>query len=154
MTAARSALAIAALFAGAAGCMSIDYRPQTAWEATLIPTEFAEDPTATVAAVTRGSTSIQAGITITGVPNTVYAWEIGQGRCDSALRTRIGVVGSYPNVTTDEAGDGLVKQTFITGTLEEGRDYYAAIVDPDDRTVVLSCGRLQQFSAGGNPITG
>jgi hypothetical protein len=156
MTAVRSALAIAALFAGAAGCMSIDYKPQTAWEAKLVPDQGVEDPTGTVAAVTRGSNSIQAGITLKGVPNTVYAWEIGQGRCSSALGTRIGVVGSYPNITTDEAGDGLVRQTFISGTLEEGRTYYAAVVDPDDRSVALACGQLEGYSTEGsaNRITG
>jgi hypothetical protein len=155
MTAVRSALTIAALIAGAAGCMSIDYKPQTAWEAQLFPEEGLEDPSASVAAVTRRTTTIQAGITLKGEPNTAYGWEIGRGLCGSALATRIGVLGSYPNLNTDEGGDAVVQQTFITGTLTQGQTYYAAVVDADDRTVVLACAPLEEFSAGGNsPITG
>jgi hypothetical protein len=156
MTAVRSALAIAALIAGAAGCMSIDYKPQTAWEAKLFPEEGLEDPSGSVAAVTRRTTTIQAGITIQGEPNTAYGWEIGRGLCGSALATRIGVLGSYPDLTTDEGGDAEVAQTFITGTLDQGKTYYAAVVDADDRSVVLACGQLEEFSAGGstNAITG
>lgn len=156
MTAVRSALAIAALFAGAAGCTSIDYQPQTAWEAKLFPEQGQESPTGSVAAVTRRTTTIQAGITLKGEPHTAYGWEIGQGRCGSALGTRIGVLGSYPNLTTDEAGDGVIQQTFINGTLKQGQTYYAAVVDPDDRSVILACGQLEGFTAEGNAnlITG
>jgi hypothetical protein len=155
MTAARTALAIAALVAGTAGCTEIKYHQQTAWQARLVPEIGLENPTATVAAVTRRATSIQAGITLQGDPNTVYAWEIGQGPCETASSTRrIGVLGSYPNLTTDANGDAEISQTFINGSLERGLAYYAAVVDPANRNEVLACGRLEGFSTEGNGVTG
>ena len=133
----RSVVGVALLLSA---CADLAANVPIALQGALLPTTAA-NVSGSVAAASAGP-STEAGIDVTGAPNTVYGWQVNQGTCASP-GAMLGGLGNYPAVETDGAGAGRLQRTFIGAQLRRGARYHAVIVQESDRSVVLACGNLE-----------
>lgn len=132
------------LVLGASACTDVTYNPPVAFRVELVSPEVGGISGA-VAAVSQGRTT-EAGIDL-ALPSEGFTvgWQISHGTCENPGEI-VGGVGQYRDITADEKRRAEVVRTFLSELLQPEGRYHAAVVDPEDRSIVLVCGNMDRIT--------